>query len=418
MEKLFNKVIEYGKYVRENNLNGLNAWSDIKDLFNLDIKCPKWNIIRNIGGKETSDIEEIYSYVYANLDMRGEDSDDDKSSQITHLLWEKKHFFLQLIRIIKNNPEFSFVRLGQIAYNIGQISVYIDSDPIYRRGQQAYYYSNKLNELESYVNIVSCKIDSDKLEELEKQIDEKLNELKELKKGGNLNHYNKYLKYKQKYLKLKHKLKKQVGGETGKDIIKLLNRIINIFDSSGVSGVQSYLQDHNITLHQDQCNPSSIEENIQNIRTIINMFNEKYIGRLEKGYSDFDDYATGSYVCLDAKIDALTNFLVMENPFTSGRSKDTVLSNSLIKIIYRLCNDPLNNSLSYYRNKNNIDNIKRILKDEFNLYIDKGITKEEINNFVDLYIIDHLDEIEVNILACDGKLEELRRRPIVKKILV
>ena len=206
MEKLFNKVIEYGKYVRENNLNGLEAWSDIKDLFKLDIKCPKWNIIRNIGGKETSDIEEIYSYVYANLDMRGEESDDDKSNQITHLLWEKKHFFLQLIRIIKNNPEFSFVRLGQIAYNIGQISVYIDSDPIYRGGQLAYYYSNKLNKLESYVNIDSCKIDSDKLEELEKQIDKKLNELKELKKGGNLNHYNKYLKYKQKYLKLKHNI--------------------------------------------------------------------------------------------------------------------------------------------------------------------------------------------------------------------
>jgi hypothetical protein len=206
MEKLFNKVIEYGKYVRENNLNGLNAWNDIKRLFNLEINCPKWNIIRNIGDKETSDIEQIYSYVYNNLDMRGEDSDDDKSSQMRHLLWEKKHFFLKLIRIIRNNPEFSFVRLGQIAYNIGQISVYINSDPIYIGEPQAYYYSNKLNELESYVDIDSCEIDSVKLEELEKQIDGKLNELKELKIGGKLNHYNKYLKYKQKYLKLRNQL--------------------------------------------------------------------------------------------------------------------------------------------------------------------------------------------------------------------
>jgi hypothetical protein len=206
MEKLFNKVIEYGKYVRENNLNGLKAWFDIKGLFNLEISCPKWNIIRNIGDKETSDIEEIYSYVYHNLNMRGEDPDDDKTTQTAHLSWEKKHFFLQLIRIIRNNPEFSFVRLGQIAYNIGQISVYIDSDPIYTGGPQHYYYSNKLNELESYVDIDLCEIDSDKLEELEKQIDEKLNELKELIKGGNLNHYNKYLKYKQKYFKLKHNI--------------------------------------------------------------------------------------------------------------------------------------------------------------------------------------------------------------------
>ena len=213
MDKLFNKVIEYGKYVRENNLNGLIAWTDIKGLFNLEINCPKWNIIRNIGDKESSDIEQIYSYVYDNLDMRGEDSDDDKSTQIAHLSWEKQHFFLQLIRIIKNIPEnkFSFVRLGQIAYNIGQLTVYIDSDPIYDGSPRDYYYSNKLNELESYVDIDSCEIDSDKLEEfeeLEKKIDEKLNKLRDLKKGGGvggLNYYNKYLKYKQKYLKLKNK---------------------------------------------------------------------------------------------------------------------------------------------------------------------------------------------------------------------
>jgi hypothetical protein len=208
MEELFNKVIEYGKYVRENNLNGLIAWTDIKDLFKLEINCPKWNITRNIGDKETSDIDEIYSYVYDNLDMRGDDSDDDNTTQITHLSWEKQHFFLQLIRIIKKNPDFSFVRLGQIAYNIGQLSVYIDSDPIYTGGPRDYYYLNKLNQLESYVDIDSCEIDSDKLEEieeLEEKIDEKLNELKELKKvGGGLNYYNKYLKYKQKYFKLKN----------------------------------------------------------------------------------------------------------------------------------------------------------------------------------------------------------------------
>ena len=130
-------------------------------------------------------------------------------TKIEHLSLDKKHFFLQLIRIIKNIPEnkFSFVRLGQIAYNIGQLSVYIDSDPIYTEGPRDYYYSNKLNQLESYIDTDSCEIDSDKLEELEeleKQIDEKLNELKKLKKGGNLNYYNKYLKYKQKYFKLKH----------------------------------------------------------------------------------------------------------------------------------------------------------------------------------------------------------------------
>ena len=206
MEELFDKVIEYGKFVRENNLDGLEAWVGIKGLFDTGIICAGWNINRNIGGKETSDINEIYEYVYNELGIKGEDTDDDKSTTESHLSWEKKHFLLQLIRIIKNIPgnKFSFVRLGQIAYNIGQISVYIDSDPIYERDPRDYYYSNELDKLKSYIDIKSCTIDPEKLKKLIEIIDEKLNELKRLKKGGgDLNYYNKYYKYKQKYLKLK-----------------------------------------------------------------------------------------------------------------------------------------------------------------------------------------------------------------------
>lgn len=205
METLFNKVIEYGKYVRENNLNGLQAWTDIKGLFDSQITCPQWNTKRNIGGKETSDINEIYLYVYNDLGMSGEDIDDDKSTTESHLTWEKKHFLLQLIRIIKNIPEnkFSFLRLGQIAYNIGQLSVYMDSDDIYNGKPREFYLSNKLNKLESYVNINSCEIDSVKLDELIEKINLKLKKLQMEQSGGKNNYYAKYLKYKNKYLALK-----------------------------------------------------------------------------------------------------------------------------------------------------------------------------------------------------------------------
>lgn len=214
METLFNKVIEYGKYVRENNLNGLKAWTDIKGLFESQITCPQWNITRNIEGKKTFNIDEIYLYVYNDLGMRGEDADDDKTTTESHLAWEKKHFLLQLIRIIKNIPgnEFNFLRLAQIAYNIGQISVYIDSDSdeIYEGKPREFYLSNKLNKIESYVNISSCQIDSVKLDELIEKINRKLKELHDLplpmeQAGGRNDYYNKYLKYKNKYLALKKK---------------------------------------------------------------------------------------------------------------------------------------------------------------------------------------------------------------------
>ena len=104
----------------------------------------------------------------------------------------------------KKENKFSFLRLGQIAYNIGQISVYIDSDVIYNGKPREFYYLNKLNKLESYVDISSCEIDSKPLEELIGKINGKLNEYQQT--GGQINYYKKYLMYKHKYLALKNNL--------------------------------------------------------------------------------------------------------------------------------------------------------------------------------------------------------------------
>lgn len=202
MEQLFEKVIEYGRLVRANKLDGLKAWNDIKGLFESQIACREWNIVRTIKGADTSDIQSIYDYVHGDLGMNGDDS-DDKSN---HDVWSKKHFFLQLIRIIKNNPDYSFVRLAQIAYNIGQLSNHIDSEPLYEGDALTYYYGNKLNEISSYIDVDKCDVKSDKLEELIEKLDEKISEIKK-QSGGNSDskYYNKYLKYKEKYLQLKKK---------------------------------------------------------------------------------------------------------------------------------------------------------------------------------------------------------------------
>lgn len=198
---IFLTVIDYGKIIREKHLDGLKAWNDIKPLFAKQVECGKWNINIKIGETIVSDIKTIYDYVHDELGMKGDENDDNSN----HELWEKQHFFLQLIRIIKNNPEFSFIRLMQIAYNIGQLSNYIQSDPIFTEEIRAYFYGNALDQVGSYVDISKCEFDADELNIITDQLDEKIALIKESQNGGNDEYYAKYVKYKNKYLELKSK---------------------------------------------------------------------------------------------------------------------------------------------------------------------------------------------------------------------
>lgn len=84
-----------------------------------------------------------------------------------------------VIRIIKNNPEFSLVRLAQIAYNIGQLSNHIDTDNLFDGEPRTYFYTNRLNQLGSYIQESKCYIKIRELEVLGHQLDEKINILKE-----------------------------------------------------------------------------------------------------------------------------------------------------------------------------------------------------------------------------------------------
>ena len=63
----------------------------------------------------------------------------------------------------------------------------------------------------------------------------------------------------------------------GSKIIDLLSQIIQIYDSEGKKGLETFMSKNSITLHQDSTNVSSIESNVENIRTIINLFNNKPI---------------------------------------------------------------------------------------------------------------------------------------------
>ncbi len=208
MEELFNKVIEYGHLVRSKNghgIDGLTAWGNLKPLLSSVVINCDWKIIRNLDGTISSDLNQIYDYVHDVLGMKGDDHDD----QSNHELWEKYHFFLQLIRIPKNTPELSLLKLCQIAYNIGQLSHYIDSEnpedkKIFNSKVKNYYNSNNLDKLSSYIDVTTCVLDEESASRLVNQIDLLIKMINEQSGGySDIKYKNKYLKYKNKYLQLK-----------------------------------------------------------------------------------------------------------------------------------------------------------------------------------------------------------------------
>lgn len=172
MELLFENIKVYGRYVRTNGLNGLEYWNKIKkfiqkpeqldgmEKINEILSSIGWTICVKIGSSTNSNIDQIYDYVHGDkknqLKIFGEEGDEEDKA-LEHDIWEQYHFFLQLIRIPKNNPEINLIRLVQIAYNLGQLSVYIgtgagDNSIISSKAKQ-YYKSNNLDELDSYVKI-------------------------------------------------------------------------------------------------------------------------------------------------------------------------------------------------------------------------------------------------------------------------
>lgn len=176
---LFNNLILYGKYVRTNQLDGLEYWNKIKEIVTHsrydsinNILGSKWVITRIINDeqpyKQVDNLKEIYSFVHDNLRMYGEEGDEVKYN-IDHDLWSKYHFYLQLARIpVKNNLDLG--RLLQIAYNLGQLSVHLNDDYIFTSKSKEYFETNQLNNINSYINLdgkILNKLEKDTLNNIE-----------------------------------------------------------------------------------------------------------------------------------------------------------------------------------------------------------------------------------------------------------
>lgn len=169
LELLFENIKLYGRYVRTNRLDGLEYWNRVKHFIQspeqikgsreIDdvISSSRWNINVKINSSRNSNVEEIYNYVHGDkenqLRIFGEEG-DNISKSLEHNVWEQYHFFLQLIRIPKNNPTINLLRLLQIAYNLGQLSVCLENvNCVINPQAQKYFKSNNLDRLDSYIKI-------------------------------------------------------------------------------------------------------------------------------------------------------------------------------------------------------------------------------------------------------------------------
>ena len=135
-----------------------------------------WNINNIIQDSNSnsyieSDINKIYQYLHNILRILGDDNDDNDKNDEMHP-WKFHHFFLQTIRIPKNNHA-SLLRICQIAYNIGQLSVYINKKYIYiptffknssslpnifRKNAVKYYYKNKIYKITLFLYVIIIKM--------------------------------------------------------------------------------------------------------------------------------------------------------------------------------------------------------------------------------------------------------------------
>jgi len=190
MEQLFELVKNYGYIVRTNNLDGLASWNEMKTIIST-ITCDglTWRInLLNLNRERLTSINDAYNYVHNTLCMEGEESDPRSVN------WEKFHFFLQLVRIPKNN-DCNLTRLCQIAYNLGQLSA-VYGDVVYTTNVKQFYTMNNLDKMSAYTSS-RCAISDKHLQKIRELIDSKI-----IGSG----YLHKYLKYKKKYIKLKNNL--------------------------------------------------------------------------------------------------------------------------------------------------------------------------------------------------------------------
>jgi mannose-6-phosphate isomerase-like protein (cupin superfamily) len=165
---VFENIKVYGRYVKTNNLDGLEYWNRVK-LFlqrpeqkvGLDelnkIIGSNWTINVKLSSNSnnlTSNLNEIYEFVHGDgtnkLNIFGEEG-DEMAKSLKHDKWEQNNFFLQLIKIPLKN-KLDLIKLLEIAYNLGQLSVCLEEKNFSTKAME-YFNMNNLTDVNSYIKL-------------------------------------------------------------------------------------------------------------------------------------------------------------------------------------------------------------------------------------------------------------------------
>jgi len=146
LDEIFKITIKKGFDVRSQKLNGLVEWNIFKNNYTemlnekLNLENYGWKINWKIENLIETDPIKIYEYFLILLQIKDENDTQDP-------FWEQNHFFIQLIRIVKNN-NFCLMRLLQIAYNIGQFKAEFSW---YDIKVQEFFIENNLESIRAYI---------------------------------------------------------------------------------------------------------------------------------------------------------------------------------------------------------------------------------------------------------------------------
>ena len=181
LKKLFRNVYDTARDVQtkeqnKEDIDGRVIWNEIQGrVKHIDIKGLEYR-------KELKPIYEKMDHVIDKYEMR--------ASEMVPI---SNHFFMQLKNLVdtKSNFQIELYRILQIAYNIGQLSIFIERGKL-QQDIVDFVEEHKLLDLDTYISLENQQI-----------INERYLRYFNIDMKGGSYYYSKYLKYKTKYLQLK-----------------------------------------------------------------------------------------------------------------------------------------------------------------------------------------------------------------------
>lgn len=142
------RLIDIGYNVRKTKTNGLASWQIYKNEYSQygNTKIPlRPEFVDFVKKLNYGVITEDHTDVILNI----------AGFQLDNQI-ESEHFFIQHFRIpIMENFELSFVKIAQLAYNIGQIRAVMEFEKYYNPEIVQFYVKHKLDDIVTYFQLSS-----------------------------------------------------------------------------------------------------------------------------------------------------------------------------------------------------------------------------------------------------------------------